>query len=336
VSSGLRVITPGPLTTIQDGGRRGWLRFGVPDSGALDCRALAVANLLVGNRPETGALEMTLAGGTFAAEGAMRIALAGADMPMTIDGVPAARERSHRLAAGAVLSIGAARSGARAYLAASGGFAVAPVFGSTATHLRAGIGGFEGRALRAGDVVPVAGPPPAGPDLRLSGEPLPRPARLRVVPGPQDDHFTPAALALLCEAVFTVTAQSDRMGYRLSGPALAHTAGFNIVSDGIAPGSIQVPGDGQPIILLADRQTTGGYPKIATVISADLAALGQMRPGDAVRFEAVTLAESVAARRALLAWIADLPQRLVPVTRAPNTEHLLGANLISGVTDGST
>jgi allophanate hydrolase subunit 2 len=125
------------------------------------------------------------------------------------------------------------------------------------------------------------------------------------------------------------------MGYRLSGPALAHAAGFNIVSDGIAPGSVQVPGDGQPIILLADRQTTGGYPKIATVISADLPTLGQMRPGDEIRFAAVTLAEAVAARRALQAWIADLPRRLLPVTRAPDTEHLLGANLISGVTDGS-
>ena len=332
----LRVVAPGPLTTLQDGGRQGWLRFGVPGSGALDPRALAAANLLVGNPRETGALEMALAGGTFAAEGVMRIALAGADMAMTIAGAPAARERSHTLASGAVVAIGAARSGARAYLAASGGFAVAPVFGSVATHLRAGIGGFDGRALRAGDAIPVAGPVPAGPDLLLAAAPPPTHPCLRVVLGPQDDYFTAAALALLCAGTFTVTAQSDRMGYRLAGPALEHARGFNIVSDGIAPGSIQVPGNGQPIILLADRQTTGGYPKIATVISADLPALGQMRPGDAVRFAAVGLADAVAARRALMAWIEELPRRIVPLAGLPDTERLLGTNLISGVTDGST
>jgi biotin-dependent carboxylase-like uncharacterized protein len=333
MSAGLRVRNPGPLTTIQDGGRRGWLRFGVPGSGALDPCALAAANRLVGNGGEAGALEMTLAGGTFVAEGALRIALAGADMAMTIDGAPAARERSHTLAPGAVVSIGAARSGARAYLAVSGGFAVAPVFGSVATHLRSGIGGLEGRALRADDLVPVAGAVPAGPELRLATAPPPRHPRLRIVLGPQDDHFAPAALALLCESAFTVTAQSDRMGYRLAGPALEHATGFNIVSDGIAPGSIQVPGNGQPIILLADRQTTGGYPKIATVISADLPALGQMRPGDIVRFEAVTLEAAAATRRALQAWLEELPRHVVPI--GPDTERLLAANLISGVTDGS-
>jgi 5-oxoprolinase (ATP-hydrolysing) subunit C len=336
VTAALRVLAPGPLTTIQDGGRLGWLRFGVPGSGALDRCALAVANALVGNRRDAGALELTLAGGRFAAEGAMRIALAGADMPMTIDGAPAARERSHTLASGAVVSIAAARSGARAYLAVSGGFDVSPVFGSVATHLRSGIGGLEGRALRAGDAVAVAGPVPAGPDLRLAAAAPPLHPRIRVIPGPQDDHFTAAALALLCESDFTITAQSDRMGYRLAGPALAHVQGFNIVSDGIAPGSIQVPGDGQPIILLADRQTTGGYPKIATVISADLPALGQLRPGDRVRFAAVGLADAVAARRALAAWIDALPGCVVLVPGALDTERLLAANLISGVTDGST
>lgn len=330
----LTVLAPGPLTTMQDGGRQGWLRYGVPESGALDPRAMAVANALVGNRPETAALEMTLAGCTLAvAGGRVRIAIAGADMAMAIDGTAVPGERSHTLVPGAVVRIGGARSGARAYLAASGGFAATPVFGSVAVHLRSGIGG---RALRQGDVLDIAGDGPAGPDLRLDAEAPPAPPRLRVVLGPQDDYFTADAIATLIAAEFTITAQSDRMGYRLAGPLLAHEKGFNIVSDGIAPGSIQVPGNGLPIILLADRQTTGGYPKIATVISADLPFLGQMRPSDAVRFAAVTLAQALEARRALKAWTAALPGRLVPVTATLDSERLLRANLISGVTDGAT
>jgi 5-oxoprolinase (ATP-hydrolysing) subunit C len=332
MSAMLRVLAAGPLTTLQDGGRGGWLRFGVPPSGALDPRALAVANLLVGNRADAGALEMTLLGGAFAIEGgSVRIAVAGADMPLAIDGVAAARERSHTLTAGAVLRIGTARHGARAYLAVSGGFAVAPVFGSIAAHVRSGIGG---GALRAGDILPLATAAPAGPELGLAVDAPPTHSRVRLVLGPQDDYFTSDALAALLSAPYEVTARSDRMGLRLAGPPLAHAKGFNIVSDAIAPGSIQVPGGGQPIILLADRQTTGGYPKIATVISADLPALGQMRPGDTMRFEAVTLDEAIAARRALKAWLDALPTRIVALA-ALDSEHLLGANLISGVTDGA-
>jgi 5-oxoprolinase (ATP-hydrolysing) subunit C len=331
VTGALEVIAPGLLATVQDGGRSGWLRHGVPGSGALDRRALALANLLVGNRADAGALEMTLSGGTFAVRGGtVRIALAGADMSLAIDGAAAARERSHTLTPGAVVRIGAARNGARAYLAVAGGFAIAPLFGSVATHLRAGIGSGP---LHAGMVLPVSGAAPAGPELRFAGD-WPRTLRIRVVPGPQADHFAPSALATLGAAAFTVTARSDRMGLRLAGPPLAHARGYDIVSDGIAPGSIQVPGDGQPIILLADRQTTGGYPKIATVISADLPELGQKRPGDIVRFAIVTLEDAVAARRALAAWFATLQRHVVPLAGALASEHLLAANLISGVTDG--
>ena len=257
-----------------------------------------MANLLVGNRPDDGALEMTLAGGSFAAEGdPVRIAVAGADMPLAIDGVAAARERSHTLAPGAVLRIGAAKSGARAYLAVGGGFAVAPVFGSVATHVRSGIGGLEGRALRRGDWLPLAGAAPSGPELGLAGDAPAVDPRIRVVRGRRTSISRRTRIAALVGGEYTVTAQSDRMGMRLAGPPLAHAKGFNIVSDAIAPGSIQVPGGGQPIILLADRQTTGGYPKIATVISADLPALGQTRPGERVRFEAVTLDAAREARR---------------------------------------
>ncbi len=333
MSAALRVLAPGPLTTLQDGGRGGWLRFGVAPSGALDMRALAIANLFVGNRPDVGALEMTFAGGSFTAEGEpVRIAVAGADMPLTIDGIAAAPNRSHTLAPGTVLRIGAARSGARAYLAVSGGFAATPVFGSVAVHLRSGIGG---RALRAGDVLPVRdGAAPAGPELGIAAAAPPAPSHIRIVLGPQQDYFTTDAIAALMSAPYVVATRSDRMGLRLEGPRLAHQKGFNIVSDAIAPGSIQVPGGGQPIILLADRQTTGGYPKIATVISADLPQLGQARPGDHMRFAEVTLDEAREARRVLKAWLDGLPAHIVALG-VLDSERLLGANLISGVTDGA-
>ena len=333
MSAALRVLAPGPLTTLQDGGRDGWLRVGVAPSGALDMRALAVANLLVGNRPNDGALEMTFSGGSFAVEGEpIRIAIAGADMPLTIDGIAAAPNRSHTLAPGALLRIGVAKSSARAYLAVSGGFAVAPVFGSVAVHLRSGIGG---PALRQSDVLPViARAAPAAPELGIAATAPPAPSHIRVVLGPQQDYFTADAIAALLGAPYAVATRSDRMGLRLEGPRLAHKKGFNIVSDGIAPGSIQVPGGGQPIILLADRQTTGGYPKIATVISADLPRLGQARPGDQMRFAEVTLDEAREARRALQAWLDGLPAQMVPLG-ALDSERLLDANLISGVTDGA-
>ena len=331
----LRVLSPGAHTTLQDGGRELWLRFGVAPSGALDPRALAAANLLVGNPPLCGALEMTLTGGSFAAEGGgARIALAGAAMRMTIDGAAIASDRSHTLAAGAVLRIGGARGGARAYLAVSGGFAAVPVFGSVATHTRSGIGGFAGRVLQEGDVLKLAAVPPTGPERRLVAEPPPTHTHLRIVLGPQDDYFTAAAIERLRDGEFTISPRSDRMGLQLAGPALTHARGFNVISDGIAAGSIQVPGGGQPIILLADRQTTGGYPKIATVISADLPGLGQMRPGDRLRFVAVGLDEARTARRKLMAWLDALPQRIVAVSDEFDSERLLGANLISGVTDG--
>ena len=335
--SALRVLSAGPLSTLQDGGRTGWQRFGVAVSGAMDEAALAVANTLVGNPWHTGAIEMTLAGGTFSVEGeSIRVALAGADMGATLDGAPVATERSFTVAPGARLRFGSARSGARGYLAVSGGFAVRPVFGSVATHLRSGIGGFTGRALADGDLLPLAEPAvTAGDRMTPANFEAPEHERVRVVLGPQQDYFTDEAVATLLAAEYEITAQADRMGYRLAGPPLDHAKGYNLISDAVAAGTIQVPGDRQPILLLADRQTTGGYPKIATVISADLPALGQRRPGDKLRFQAVSLEEAAVARRAYLAWRDGLPNSLVPAGSGLDTEALLGANLISGVTDGA-
>lgn len=336
MTAALRVETPGPLCTLQDLGRRGWRRFGIPVSGAMDPVALGVANALVGNPQDTAAVELTLIGGSFAVEGApVRFAVAGGDFPLFIDDRPAATSCSHTLQPGQRLRIGSTRLGVRGYLAVAGGFAIEPVLDSLSTHVRSGLGGLDGKPLAAGDRLPLAAAELSGPDMWLPPEHMPSDhPRVRVVLGPQDDHFTARAIALFQEVDYTVSPQSDRMGYRLSGPPLEHTRGFDVISDAIVPGSIQVPGTGEPIVLMADAQTTGGYPKIATVIGADLPALGQRRPGDRLRFEAVTLEAAVAARRELVRWLAALPELLVPVGRGADAERLLAVNLISGVTDG--
>ncbi len=204
--------------------------------------------------------------------------------------------------------------------------------------MRGGIGGFSGRMLRAGDEVPLALDAAGGhPELALRNPPAPdRDQPVRIVLGPQQDYFTAAAIDLLLSADYVVSKSADRMGMRLDGPTLAHRDGYNIVSDGIATGAIQVPGSGQPIVLLADHQTTGGYPKIATVISADLPVIGQRRPGDKIRFAAVSVAEAEQARRdqeaALAALIAGMSP--APVARGLNLDSLYQLNLISGVVSG--
>ena len=223
-----------------------------------------------------------------------------------------------------------------AYLAVEGGFGVEPVLGSRSTYARGGIGGFGGRAIAAGDVLPLCGDTAAEREEHmLPSLDLARPARFRIVLGPQDDYFTESALRTLLDASYTVTPATDRMGMRLDGPLLQHAKGFNIVSDGIGPGAIQVPGNGLPIVLLADRQTTGGYPKVAAVISADLPALGRLTPGAKVAFQAVGIDEAEAARREMAACIADLEASVVPARREGVVDEakLMAANLVSGAVD---
>ena len=242
---------------------------------------------------------------------------------------------SARLVRGQALKIGALTGSAVAYLAVAGGFDVAPVMGSQSTLTRGGIGGLEGRALRVDDVLALRQPTAAErEEAMLPPLDLLPPPRIRIVLGPQDDHFTPAGLETLLASTYTVSRASDRMGMRLDGPTLEHSAkGANIISDGIAPGSIQVPGNGLPIILLADRQTTGGYPKVATVISADLPALGRMTPGAKVSFAAVDIDAAEAAARRLAAEIEAMAGRMGPVRRDPAIDiaKLMGENLVSGV-----
>lgn len=339
MSAMLRVVQPGLHTTIQDLGRVGSQRLGIPVSGALDPIALRVANAVVGNSQAMAGIEMAVLGPTLEVEaGSVRVAVAGGATRLVIEVADGSRRdipplQSATARAGDKLRIGPVTGSAVAYLAIAGGFALPPFLGSLSTYVRGGFGGLDGRAVAAGDRLPLcAAEAGEREEMSLVEFSLASPGTVRVVLGPQDDYFAPEALEAFLGATYTVTRDADRMGLRLEGPPLPHTKGYNIVSDGIAPGSIQVPGSCQPIVLLADRQTTGGYPKIATVISADLPAVGRLTPGTTLRFAKVSVAEAQAARRTLEAELAALTSRLSPVRPdGPDLDRLHDTNLVSGV-----
>ena len=332
----LVVEAAGPATSLQDAGRFGWQRFGVGPAGAMDRLSLALANVLAGNAPATAAIEFALAGGRLRATGGpVRVALAGAECGLKIDGKPVPPLTSATAHEGQAIEIGAARSGVFAYLAVAGGFTIGATLGSLSLHHRTGVGGLEGRTLRAGDRLPLGLTEPAGPEIALPEPPSKAEGPIRVVLGPQDDNFTAAGIATFLGSAYTISEQADRMGIRLTGDRIEHSAkGFNIVSDGIPTGGIQVPGNQQPLILLADRQTTGGYPKIATVISWDLPRLVQCRPGTALRFAAVERAEAVRIARSADAAFRALIAKARPAGLAGlDSGTLLGVNLVDGVVD---
>lgn len=337
----LRVIAPGLSTTVQDGGRFGFQRFGVPTAGALDRVAMAAANTIVGNAPNAAILEMLYLGAALEVEAeSVRMVCVGpgAGLEVVTGGqtrsVPSAE--SVRLTRGARVRAIVGRNTLSCVLAVEGGIALPEVMGSLSTYARARIGGYEGRPLAAGDLIPIARSEVEERDeLRFADLELSVPPRIRLVLGPQDDYFTPEALATFLSEPYEITRAADRMGMRLKGTPLTHAKGFNIVSDGIAPGSIQVPGDGQPIILLADRQTTGGYPKVATVASVDLPALGRLGPGALIQFEAISTEAAETLRRAQAKVEAGWREALVPAVPeiAVREASLYGDNLISGVAD---
>jgi biotin-dependent carboxylase-like uncharacterized protein len=289
----------GPLTTVQDLGRPGHLRVGIPASGPMDREAFLLANRLIGNADNAAGLECTLIGPRLAFTDERLIAITGADMAPLLNGAPAPTWGGLRVRAGDVLRLGAARSGVRAYVAVAGGIETPPVLGSRATYVRGRLGGVEGRALRKGDRLPL-GPTTAARPRRVPPERVPPHGdepEVAVVLGPQDDRFTARGIAALFEAPYEMLPQNDRMGARLRGPFIEHTRGHDIISDGVALGGIQVVGDGQPIVLLADRQSTGGYTKIGTVCSFDIGRIAQTRPGGRIRFRRVTVAEAHAMLR---------------------------------------
>jgi biotin-dependent carboxylase-like uncharacterized protein len=330
--SALRVDRPGLSTTVQDLGRPGHQRYGVPVSGALDPLALRLANALVGNAPGMAALEILALGPTLTVEAdSVRVALVGSGVGLRIDGSEIPAGRSATALHGAKIAIGGFTDAASCILAIEGGFDLAPCMGSLSTYARGGFGGFEGRALQAGDLLPLArgaatpGAERKAPPIDYGNGPI------RVVLGPQENWFEPASIDRFFAEPYTITAEADRMGMRLEGAKLAHSRGFNIVSDGIAAGHIQVPGTGQPIVLLADRQTVGGYPKLGAVIGADLPRLGRMRPGDTMRFARIEVADAETVRRAQEMAFAKLVSAIGPVVVVPTTEQLLRTNLIDGV-----
>jgi biotin-dependent carboxylase-like uncharacterized protein len=342
----LHIVRPGLLTTVQDFGRVGYQSLGIAVGGALDPMSLRAANALVGNSPGAGALEVLYVGPLMVVEADdVRLSFAGAnagieilpDVTATV-GVPVETMRSVRLRRGEAIRVGSLSRGAVLYVAVEGGFDIEPALGSVSTDMRGGMGGWEGRALVAGDRLPLRRMRASErEEWRLDGLDLTTPSRVRAIAGPQVDYFTEAEIAGFFAAQYTLGAGSNRQGMRLEGHRIAHARGYNITSDGIAPGSIQVLGNGQPIILMADRQTTGGYPKIATIISADLPALGRLPIGAKIGFEAVTIEQAQAMRRAMFADIARIHERIVPISRSPDVIDvaplLSDYNLISGVVD---
>lgn len=297
----IRILNPGVFTTVQDEGRPGYQAYGMPVAGAMDGYAYALANILAGNPPGAAALEMTIAGGAFLFQEDAIAAICGADMGASLNGAPVPNWSGFHVPAGSSLSLGPAVKGCRSYLAVRGGIDVPAVMGSRSTYVRGRLGGYEGRPLNKGDVLrvlPHPGPEPLLFELPLSFIPRYGPSQeLRVIPGPQDGHFAPGSLETLFSGRYVISPHWDRMGCRLEGPPLAHRVGADIVSDAISPGAIQVPGNGMPIILTADRQTTGGYTKAGTVIGVDLSILAQMKTGDQISFRRCADEEAVEALR---------------------------------------
>lgn len=312
----LEVLEPGPLTLVQDLGRPGFGRYGVPPAGAADPLSLRIANLLVENDQGEGALEITLTGLTVKALTRIAVAVTGANTRPRLDGALMDMWSCQTMMPGQVLSMRSAVNGCRAYLAVGGGVAVPCIMGSKSTYLSSGFGGMAGRALRKGDVIfsndlpshfhAVGRVTPEGLIPKFSNTWV-----LRVFPGPEADHFSERTMAQFLAAAYTLSPHSDRTGIRLSGPVIQSLEGLteSIVSEGVVAGAIQVPGDGQPIILL-NETVTGGYRKIATVVSVDLPSLGQMKPGDRVSFKAVSSEEAQEAltrrENALVYWMMTL------------------------------
>jgi len=291
----LRVLSPGILTTVQDLGRFGYAHLGVSASGAADSLSARISNRLLGNDDNAPVLEMTLIGGRFEFGSGTTIALAGADFGATLDGSPAPCYAPIHVAAGAILHCGSPRNGARCYLAVAGGFKVEPTLGSTSTHLMSGVGGLHGGALKRGDVLPINSRSSAKSkkiDLTTIQRLAPR-STLRVTTGPQHEIFGDDGVQRLCAQSYRVSEDSNRVGLRLRPQPILPLGKSKMPTEGAALGAVQIPPGGEPIILFVEHQTTGGYPKIANVITADMPSLGQLRPGDEIGFESVTMEQAI-------------------------------------------
>lgn len=333
----LLIRNPGLFTTIQDFGRLSYQHVGVPVSGAVDILSLQIANALVGNSRDHAAFEAFAFGPELeAVGGAARIAWAGGVCDAQIIGENPRRVQrlqSITLYPGEILRIGPIKDASCVYVAVEGGFAIAPILGSRSTYVRGRIGGLEGRTLKPGDEIPLAvAEAEVRPELELADSPDFGSGPFRVVMGPQDDYFTEEGKNTLLDSEYKVSNDVDRVGMRLIGPAIKHARETEMPSDGTVNGNIQIPGSGEPIVLLPDRSTTGGYPKIATVISAELPRLSRLLPGQPLRFVAISQKEAIDYTRQQHRRFADTLQRIRPVSqRITDSSELLGLNLVGGV-----
>lgn len=284
---GIIFLNGGLLTTVQDAGRRGYQRYGLGVSGAVDVQSYIYSNILVGNKNNEAVLEVTLIGPKIEFTSACVIAITGGDLSPAIDGFPCPMYRAVRVEKGSVLSFGTPKSGCRSYISFAGGLAITPIMGSRSTYIKANLGGYEGRKLGTGDEIAFRKPfaRPENIENRVIDKPEWNGTyTVRVLLGPQDDRFTKAGLETFLNSEYSVTNEFDRMGYRLTGPKIEHTTDGNIITDGITFGAIQIPDGGEPIIMLSDRQTTGGYTKIASIINVDMPKIAQCKAGDKIRF----------------------------------------------------
>jgi len=324
------VVSPGFLTTVQDSGRFGYRSIGMPVTGALDQYSYRVANLLVGNDENAACLEITLLGPTFEVHGSAVIALTGALFQATLNEQPLPQWQAVEVKENDIITISEAKVGARGYLAVAGGFDVPMVMGSRSTYIRGKIGGFQGRPLQSGDKLEIGSP--SKEPLQYVGKLIPMEyvptyvisadndiITLRVIMGPQDDYFSKKGVQNFLNSTYIITADSDRMGYRLEGERIEHISKnhVQIISDGIPLGAVQIPGDGMPIIMLADGQTSGGYPKVATVCTADLPLLAQGKPGNKVQFVAITQDEAISLLKEQEDKLHKLQLMLTPDASSP-------------------
>jgi biotin-dependent carboxylase-like uncharacterized protein len=331
----LEIEQAGPASILQDGGRFGFLSRGVSPAGAFDPLFHSIANTLAGNPADTAAVEFLMRGDTWRVQAdSCRVAVAG-DFSVQIDGEKAAPWRSFTLRRGQRIAIGPARSGARGYFAVAGGFALEPVLGSLSMHARTGIGPFGAKPFKAGTRLPLASAhaPQRAVDMRFDPRRLPpEPSRIRIVVGPQDHYFAQESIAALGSSDFELTADCDRMGFQVRGPEMAYRKDLPLISEGVALGSIQVLERGLFIVNLVDRQTVGGYPKIATVAGCDVRRFAQMRPGAKLRFDVVSVEDAQAGRSLCIDWLGQLASMLVPADPYDlDSEYMLAHNLISGV-----
>lgn len=288
-------LKPGFFTTIQDLGRYGFLKYGVPISGAMDTFSLTAANLIVGNNPNDAGLEITLNGPELQALSKTQIAITGGNILLKINGENVPMWQTLNIQADDVLSFGKMESGCRAYLAIRGGIKTPPVLGSRSTYLRGGFGGINGRQLKTGDIIEGFDTQWLEFECKMPEELVPQFTnhfKVHAILGPQDDMFTEKGISTFLSSQYKVTLEADRMGYRLEGPLIEHKGKADIVSDALLPGAVQVPKNGKPIVIMRDAQTTGGYPKVAVIIFSDLSMLGQAKPNDTIEFHKVNMRQA--------------------------------------------